>query len=140
VPVTVPPLRQRRGDIRLLAEAFLQASAPRGVALRWAEEALVRLEGYDWPGNVRQLRNAVRRALLFRGEGQVIPASAVEFEDTRAGDGASGDDDTLFLRGLTMEEVEREAIRLSLRRNRGRRSAVVRELRIAEEEEAGETP
>ena len=42
-----------------------------------------------------------------------------------------GDDDTLYLRGLTLEEIEREAIRLSLRRNRGKRSAVVKELRIA---------
>jgi DNA-binding NtrC family response regulator len=131
IPLTVPPLRQRRGDVRLLAETFLSAAAPRGVALRWTEEALARLEGYDWPGNVRQLRNVVQRALLFRGEGQAIPVAAVVFEDTRAGSGESGDDDTLYLRGLTMEEVEREAIRLSLRRHRGQRSAVVRELKIA---------
>jgi DNA-binding NtrC family response regulator len=131
VPITVPPLRQRRGDVRLLAETFLEASAPRGQALRWSEEALKQLEGYDWPGNVRQLRNVVQRALLFRGEGQVVPASAVVFEDTRSGSGDTGDDDTLYVRGLTLEELEREAIRLSLRRHRGQRSAVVRELKIA---------
>jgi DNA-binding NtrC family response regulator len=131
VPITVPPLRQRRGDVRLLAETFLSASAPRGLALRWSEEALAQLEGYDWPGNVRQLRNVVQRALLFRGEGQVVPASAVAFEDTRGGSGDTGDDDTLYVRGLSMEELEREAIRLSLRRHRGQRSAVVRELKIA---------
>jgi DNA-binding NtrC family response regulator len=131
VPVTVPPLRQRRGDVRLLAETFLASSAPRGLPLRWSEEALAQLESYDWPGNVRQLRNVVVRALLFRGEGLVVPASAVVFEDTRAGSGDTGDDDTLYVRGLTMEELEREAIRLSLRRHRGQRSAVVRELKIA---------
>jgi DNA-binding NtrC family response regulator len=131
VPVTVPPLRQRRGDVRALAEAFLAAAAPRGLPLRWAEEALARLEGYDWPGNVRQLRNVVQRALLFRGEGLVVPGSAVAFEDTRASSGDTGDDDTLFLRGLSMEEIEREAIRLSLRRHRGKRAAVVKELQIA---------
>ncbi|HYG67672.1 MAG TPA: sigma 54-interacting transcriptional regulator [Anaeromyxobacteraceae bacterium] len=131
VPITVPPLRQRRGDVRILAEAFLAASAPRGLTLRWSDEALAKLEGYDWPGNVRQLKNVVQRALLFRGEGLVVPASAVTFEDTRAADDDGSDDDTLFLRGLTMEEVEREAIRLSLRRNRGKRAAVVRELQIA---------
>ncbi len=131
VPVTVPPLRQRRDDVRLLAETFLAASAPRGLALRWSEEALARMDAYDWPGNVRQLRNVVQRALLFRGEGQVVPASAVVFEDTRSASGDTGDDDTLYVRGLTMEELEREAIRLSLRRHRGRRSAVVRELKIA---------
>jgi DNA-binding NtrC family response regulator/pSer/pThr/pTyr-binding forkhead associated (FHA) protein len=131
VPISVPPLRARRTDVRALAELFLQASAPRGLQLRWTEEALRRLDGYDWPGNVRQLRNVVQRALLFRGEGLTVPAEAVVFEDTRAAGSGSGDDDTLYLRGLTMEEVEREAIRLSLRRHRGRRAAVVRELQIA---------
>jgi len=131
VPVTVPPLRQRGGDVRALAEAFLHAASPRGLLLRWSDEALARLEAYDWPGNVRQLRNVVQRALLFRGEGRVVGAEAVVFEDTRSSPGATGDDDTLFLRGLTMEEIEREAIRLSLRRHRGKRAAVVKELRIA---------
>jgi DNA-binding NtrC family response regulator len=131
VPVTVPPLRQRRGDVRALAETFLARAAPRGLPLRWAPEALAKLEGYDWPGNVRQLRNVVQRALLFRGEGQCISADAVTFEDTRAAPGPGGDDDTLYLPGLTLEDIEREAIRLSLRRNKGKRAAVVKELRIA---------
>jgi DNA-binding NtrC family response regulator/pSer/pThr/pTyr-binding forkhead associated (FHA) protein len=131
VPISVPPLRARRSDVRALAELFLHASAPRGLPLRWTEDALRRLDGYDWPGNVRQLRNVVQRALLFRGEGLAVPAEAVVFEDTRAAGSGNGDDDTLYLRGLTMEEVEREAIRLSLRRHRGRRAAVVRELQIA---------
>ncbi|HYD42800.1 MAG TPA: sigma 54-interacting transcriptional regulator [Anaeromyxobacter sp.] len=131
VPITVPPLRQRKGDVRLLAEAFLARAAPRGLGLSWSEEALARLEGYDWPGNVRQLRNVVQRALLFRGEGREIPAAAVTFEDTRAVPADAGDDSVLWVKGLTMEEIEREVIRLSLRRNAGRRSAVVKELQIA---------
>jgi DNA-binding NtrC family response regulator/pSer/pThr/pTyr-binding forkhead associated (FHA) protein len=131
VPLSVPPLRQRRTDVRLLAEAFLRRAAPRGAALRWADEALARLEAYDWPGNVRQLRNVVQRALLFRGEGREVPAAAVTFEDTRATPAGPADDATLLLPGLSLEEIEREAIRLSLRRNAGRRSAVVRELKIA---------
>jgi DNA-binding NtrC family response regulator len=131
VPITVPPLRQRKGDARALAEAFLARAAPRGVPVRWSPEALAKLEAYDWPGNVRQLRNVVQRALLFRGEGVSIPASAVTFEDTRSARAGSGDDDTLYVRGLTLEDIEREAIRLSLRRNRGKRAAVVKELRIA---------
>jgi DNA-binding NtrC family response regulator len=131
VPVTIPPLRRRQGDVRLLAEAFLARAAPRGHSLRWSPEALEKLERYDWPGNVRQLRNVVQRALLFRGEGCEIAASAVTFEDTRAAPAAAGDDSVLYVRGLTMEEIERESIRLSLRRNAGRRSAVVKELQIA---------
>jgi transcriptional regulator with GAF, ATPase, and Fis domain len=131
VPVTVPPLRQRKGDVRALAEAFLQRASPRGLVLRWSPEALAKLEGYDWPGNVRQLKNVVQRALLFRGEGLVVPPGAVTFEDTRATPADTGDDDTMYVRGLTLEDIEREAIRLSLRRNKGKRAAVVKELRIA---------
>jgi DNA-binding NtrC family response regulator len=135
IPVAVPPLRARQGDVRALAQRFLDAAAPRGLQLRWSEEALQRLEAYDWPGNVRQLRNVVQRALLFRGEGTVLPASAVTFEDLRPASRPSsrpdGDDATLHLPGLTMEDVEREAIRLSLRRHRGKRAAVVKELQIA---------
>ncbi len=131
VPVSIPPLRQRRGDIRSLAVRFLEAAAPRGLQLAWSEEALQKLEGYDWPGNVRQLRNVTQRALLFRGEGLSVPAPAVTFEDTRGPSSGTGDDATLYLPGLTMEDLEREAIRLSLRRHKGRRSAVVKELQIA---------
>ncbi len=131
VPVSIPPLRQRRGDIRSLAARFLEAAAPRGLSIAWSEEALQKLEGYDWPGNIRQLRNVTQRALLFRGEGLAIPAGAVVLEDTRGPSSGTGDDATLYLPGLTMEDIEREAIRLSLRRHRGRRSAVVKELQIA---------
>ena len=131
IPVAVPPLRRRQGDVRALAHRFLDAAAPRGLQLRWSEEALQRLEAYDWPGNVRQLRNVVQRALLFRGEGTVLPASAVTFEDLRPPAGPGGDDTTLYLPGLTMDDIEREAIRLSLRRHRGKRAAVVKELQIA---------
>ncbi len=131
VPLTIPPLRARRGDVRRLAEHFLGRGAPRGLALRFSDEALAKLEGYDWPGNVRQLRNVVQRALLFRGEGLVVAASSVTFEDARRAEARGGDDDTLYVRGLTLEDLEREAIRLSLRRHRGRRTAVVKELAIA---------
>ena len=61
----------------------------------------------------------------------MLPASAVTFEDLRPASGPGGDDSTLYLPGLTMEEIEREAIRLSLRRHRGKRAAVVKELQIA---------
>jgi len=131
VPITVPPLRQRKGDVRALADTFLERASPRSLVLRWSPEAMARLEAYDWPGNVRQLRNVVQRALLFRGEGLVVQPAAVTFEDTRTTPADTGDDDTMYVRGLTLEEIEREAIRLSLRRNRGKRAAVVKELQIA---------
>src|SRR6266540_723637 len=119
-----------RGTI-FLDDTFLERASPRSLVLRWSPEAMARLEAYDWPGNVRQLRNVVQRALLFRGEGLVVPPAAVTFEDTRTTPADTGDDDTMYVRGLTLEEIEREAIRLSLRRNRGKRAAVVKELQIA---------
>ncbi|MGC3998126.1 MAG: sigma 54-interacting transcriptional regulator [Anaeromyxobacter sp.] len=132
VPVTIPPLRRRPGDVRLLAETFLARAAPRGLPLRFTAEALAQLEAYDWPGNVRQLKNVVLRALLFRGEGLEVGPGAIAFEDTRApATRASPDDDLLYVRGLTLEDIEREAIRLSLRRHGGKRAAVVKELQIA---------
>jgi DNA-binding NtrC family response regulator len=133
VPISVPPLRQRKADVRALAEHYLKACSPRGLRLRWAEDALRKLEEHDWPGNVRQLKNVVQRALLFRGEGLQVAGSAITFDETRipGSTTAGGDNDVLYLRGLNMVEIEREAIRLSLRRHHGLRSAVVKELEIA---------
>jgi DNA-binding NtrC family response regulator len=65
--VQLPPLRERREDIPLLVQHFLQRLAPesgRG-AVTVSQEAMRRLMAYHWPGNVRQLENAVERALAF---------------------------------------------------------------------------
>ena len=67
VPVRLPSLRERRGDVLLLAEHFLQryaAEANRQV-LGFSAEATQRLRAYDWPGNVRELENAVERAVVL---------------------------------------------------------------------------
>jgi DNA-binding NtrC family response regulator len=61
VCIHVPPLRRRRGDIPLLVEHFLARYGPPGAHLSAAASAA--LQGYEWPGNVRQLENAVRHAL-----------------------------------------------------------------------------
>jgi DNA-binding NtrC family response regulator len=72
VPLEVPPLRERQGDIPLLVDYFLQESRkPGGKAPRFSPEALAGLKKYSWPGNVRELRNAVHFALA-RGERRVL--------------------------------------------------------------------
>jgi transcriptional regulator with PAS, ATPase and Fis domain len=72
VPLEVPPLRERRGDIPLLLEYFLQESRkPGGKVPQFAPEALALLKKYPWPGNVRELQNAVHYALA-RGERRVL--------------------------------------------------------------------
>ena len=79
VPVTVPPLRERREDISLLVQHFLnvlserEGMAPRGIT----PEAITRLESLDWPGNVRELRNTIER-LLILSSGPKITAGDVE--------------------------------------------------------------
>lgn len=72
VPITAPPLRDRREDIPLLVEHFVRALAP-GSAL--PEAALPALIGHDWPGNVRELRNVLERALALGADpgGLVAP-------------------------------------------------------------------
>src|SRR6476646_9438479 len=68
IPVQLPPLRERREDVPLLVQHFLQKlgaeqSPPRSVTM--SQEAMRRLMAYSWPGNVRQLENVVERALAF---------------------------------------------------------------------------
>jgi DNA-binding NtrC family response regulator len=70
VSIELPPLRTHKDDIPLLAEAFLQLHGARlGRTLRLTKEAVTTLERYDWPGNIRELKNAIERAMvLCRGE------------------------------------------------------------------------
>jgi DNA-binding NtrC family response regulator len=71
IPLVLPPLRERRGDVRILAEAFLRRFAEEnGKPLKgFAPETLEFINSYRWPGNVRELKNAVERAvILARGD------------------------------------------------------------------------
>ena len=70
-PVTVPPLRQRRDDISLLAAHFLEQAAQRlrSPLVRPTEAQIEMLQSYDWPGNVRELQNALERALILAQKG-----------------------------------------------------------------------
>jgi transcriptional regulator with GAF, ATPase, and Fis domain len=74
VALQVPPLRERRSDIPLLAERFLlKASEGVGRRLHFKESALALLAAYDWPGNVRELENTVERAALRARGTEVAP-------------------------------------------------------------------
>ncbi len=76
----LPPLRQRRGDIPLLADHFAARMAHelgREEVPAFSEEAMTSLEGYDWPGNVRELKNVVERA-VYRADGPRV--SEIQFD------------------------------------------------------------
>ncbi len=92
-PLHVPPLRQRPEDLPILVEGILASFAPartRGVSL--TAEALERLREHSWPGNLRELRNVVERAVLL-GEGARLEAKDIRLEgtaDAEAGQVAEG--------------------------------------------------
>jgi DNA-binding NtrC family response regulator len=66
LPVELPPLRDRRDDVELLAEHFLELlNKESGTAKHFTAPALLRLRGYNWPGNVREMRNAIQRAYIL---------------------------------------------------------------------------
>jgi two-component system, NtrC family, response regulator GlrR len=86
IPVTLPPLRERRGDIPLLARHFLEkyATSFAKPATAFSNGALHKLMVYDWPGNVRELENAIERAVvmsdreMIQSESIGLPGSSIE--------------------------------------------------------------
>lgn len=76
----VPPLRERENDINQFIDFFLQKTAKElGVneVPQFTEEAMYHLKEYNWPGNIRELKNAIRRACLFINSKNMIPSSAL---------------------------------------------------------------
>lgn len=79
IPLRIPPLRERREEIPLLVDHFLRMLPPAcGQRVSLSGRALEALLHYDWPGNVRQLRNEIERVLVFTG-GE--PAPMIDLED-----------------------------------------------------------
>jgi two-component system response regulator HydG len=90
-------MRNRRSDIRPLAEHFARLYAPRDQTVKFTAAALAKLQQHPWPGNVRELRNVLHRALLVR-KGPKLEASDITFAepfhrapvDTEGAAGATG--------------------------------------------------
>ena len=80
--IVVPPLRDRREDISLLANAFLQKFRRTDEPRELSAGAIERLMAYDWPGNVRELENTIERVLLFGNE-EVIDESDLRLSGAR---------------------------------------------------------
>lgn len=107
--INIPPLRERTGDIPVLARAFLYSFArqmKRPNLLGFTDEALAALEAFNWPGNVRELEHRVKRAVVM-GQGPMLDARDLELDP---GDGKR--------RQLTLREAremaERQAIIMAL--------------------------
>jgi two-component system response regulator FlrC len=123
LPLELPPLRAREGDVALLADHVL-GRLRGGRSLVLSEEARTALETRPWPGNVRELQNAIERAVLL-AQGTEIAAD--DLADRDAGVPRLGGS----LAGLTVDEVERRLIFDTLERTRNNRTQAARLLGIS---------
>jgi two-component system, NtrC family, response regulator AtoC len=127
LPLSVPPLRERRADIFPLAEHLLEAlrSVHSRPDAQLSELSRRMLMAYSWPGNVRELRNALERALIFSKSHEITPSDFAENIRAAAGGDA-------VLSGLrSLEEIERDVIAQTLEVTRYRISQSAKILGIS---------
>jgi DNA-binding NtrC family response regulator len=118
IPISIPPLRDRREDIAPLVLKFAQ-----GVPVSPA--AMERLLNYSWPGNIRELQNVMERSLILR-RAENLDAGDIKLEPAPSGKARSRDN---FLPdGMTLDEYEQSIIREALRRANGNKSMAARML------------
>lgn len=131
IRIVLPPLRARTGDVVLLAEYFIRRLS--GVMGRRVEglapEARTLLESYRFPGNVRELQNAVERALILSDK-PILEAGDFQFFAPSSPVSPSDSGDTRDPGPGTLADLERRAILAALERNSGRREQTARELGI----------
>lgn len=126
IEVKVPALRERKSDIRPLAEAFLSEFCAREKKqLEMSEEVLAAFNEYSWPGNVRQLRNVVERAVVLAAT-KTITLSALPGE-MRSFSGETRPTDS----GKTLRELELRAIKDALLKCNGNKSKAAKMLNIS---------
>jgi two-component system, NtrC family, response regulator PilR len=143
IPITVPPLRDRREDVTLLVNHFLHKYAPAaGKSIsRIDAGSLESLASYDWPGNVRQLENTIERAVAL-GTGDELhvdlPAERPRARAAAAGmgtDGVSIASDGVLPEGIDMEkyvaDIERSLLKSALAQSNGVQARAADVLKIS---------
>jgi len=129
INIRIPPLRERKEDVHLLAMHFLKMYADKNAKPieGFTEEAMLALTSYDWPGNVRELENAIERAVVFTNGKQiplsVLPQQVSAFAESRHS--------LTFKIGTPLRELERKAIDITLHHTRGDKNMAARLLGIA---------
>jgi two-component system response regulator PilR (NtrC family) len=140
IPVQLPPLRDRREDIPMLARHFLERfrKAMEKPIEGISPEAMRRLESYDWPGNVRELENTLERAVALETEGQVslrvLPDRIAGYSGGAGLAGADVTPSTLGPEGVDFEkeiaETERRYLQAALEKTEGVRTQAAELLKI----------
>ncbi len=133
VTLRIPPLRERHGDLALLAEHFLKLfCAEHGKPeAQLGAKTLEAMSRYPWPGNVRQLKNTLESMVIFHSGGE-IPPQALPPEIRQATSVATGHAPVQPMTGeaRTMADIERQAILETLQRTEGHRAEAARLLDI----------
>lgn len=128
VNIKLPPLRDRGEDVPLLASSFLKEFGEQygKKEMRFSPKAMAQLQSYDWPGNVRQLRNVVENLVVMSSAKEILPKSLPE----NIAKGAAPQGALPVQVGMTMADIEREAIRATLAHLGGNRAETARRLGI----------
>jgi two-component system response regulator HydG len=131
VPLRVPPLRERREDIPVLAHHFLQRFDERNETRhRFSSEAIERLCAYEFPGNVRELENLVEQAAALAAD-EVIKPSEVLLEQLPPPDSRENEGSPEESLAEAVDKAERDAIQLAISRAGGDLQQAARRLRVS---------
>lgn len=140
VNLTMPPLRDRTGDVKLLAEAFMSQYAAKNTkpVSSLEREAIALLDAHSWPGNIRELENVIERAVITATGDSIRPADihlgrrdvATKF-DLRDGLGGEEAGPNPWTPGSTLEEIERRVIVQALQFHNGNRTHTAKALGIS---------
>jgi two-component system NtrC family response regulator len=124
VQVVLPPLREREGDIPLLSQYFLQKFSQQQSksGLAFDQEALRALDRYHWPGNVRQLENIIRRAVIM-AEGKRLRLGDLELSQAEGG--------LVLTLKDARDNLERDMLHAALRKFSGKIAPAATELGIS---------
>ena len=128
-PITIPPLRERKEDIPLLAKTFIdEFNKENGTQFNWEDVQLDTLKAYDWPGNVRELRHFVHRAAIMSDP----ESSEIELPKTIESPFAQKQSTAPALQaGRTIEDVEKELIYATLDKVSGNKTMAAEMLGIS---------
>jgi len=130
VNIKLPALRERREDIPLLVRAFISELAAENnrPAREITPTAMARLQSYDWPGNVRQLRNLLESVIVMSTRDVI---DVVDFPEPIHESSSEPSLQSLIAMGMPMAEIEKEVIRQTLQRTGGNRSEASKILGIS---------
>jgi len=128
IPLTIPALRKRKGDIPLLANHFLKKFSIGNAKemKRISEQTISLLQKYDWKGNVRELENTIERAVLL-GSGEVLLPKHLFLEEPEV----SGQQPIPIKVGLSLKEMERQLIFQTLKEVNDNRTRAAKLLGIS---------